>query len=154
VSLSRAGKTKIRQTNYWKKNRMNGWPPERRARQSTAVQPRMKGIHCALQGRLGADVELRRSQSGKDWARLSVGVGEGDEVAWVSVAVFEEKARALVGFTKGVGMYIEGRLSLNTWTGKDGAQRHRSGGHGMARRGPGADWEEPAGEDDEACGGI
>jgi single-stranded DNA-binding protein len=51
----------------------------------------MKGIHCALQGRLGADVELRRSQSGKDWARLSVGVGEGDEVTWVSVAVFEER---------------------------------------------------------------
>ena len=28
--------------------------------------PRMKGIHCALQGRLGADVQLRRSKNGKD----------------------------------------------------------------------------------------
>jgi hypothetical protein len=37
----------------------------------------MRGIHCALEGRLGANVELRRSRSGKDWARLSVGVGEG-----------------------------------------------------------------------------
>ena len=51
----------------------------------------MKGIHCALQGRLGQDVELRTSAAGKDWCRLSVGVGEGDEVTWVSVAVFEEK---------------------------------------------------------------
>ena len=48
----------------------------------------MKGIHCALQGRLGHDVELRRSESGMDWARLSVGVGEGDAATWVSVSVF------------------------------------------------------------------
>jgi hypothetical protein len=38
-------------------------------------------------------VEIRTSAAGKDWARLSVGVGEGDEVTWVSVSVFEEKPR-------------------------------------------------------------
>jgi hypothetical protein len=53
---------------------------------------RMTGIHCALQGRLGVDVEMRRSESGKDRARLSVGVGEVDELTLVSVAVFEKKA--------------------------------------------------------------
>ena len=73
----------------------------------------MKGIHAAIQGRLGADVDLRRSQSGKDWCRLSVGVG----------AVFEEKARALAGLAKDADVYVEGRLWLNTWNGKDGAQR-------------------------------
>jgi hypothetical protein len=52
-------------------------------------------------GRLGADVALRRSASGKDWTGLSVGIGEGHEVIWVSVAVFEEKVRAFAGFTKG-----------------------------------------------------
>ena len=83
----------------------------------------MKGIHCALQGRLGEDVELRNSAAGKDWCRLSVGVGEGDDLTWVSVAVFEEKARALAGLKKGSEVYIEGRLSLDTWTGKDGQQR-------------------------------
>ena len=83
----------------------------------------MKSIHCALQGRLCADMELRQSASGKDWARLSVGVGEGDEVTWVSVAVFEEKARALAGLAKGVEVYVEGRLTMNTWEGKDGQQR-------------------------------
>jgi single-stranded DNA-binding protein len=41
----------------------------------------------------------------------------------VSVAVFEEKARALEGLAKGTELYVEGRLSLNTWTGKDGQQR-------------------------------
>jgi single-stranded DNA-binding protein len=68
----------------------------------------VKGIHCALQGRLGKDVELRTSAAGKDWCRLSVGVGEGGEVTWVSVAVFEEKARALAGLAKGVEVYVEG----------------------------------------------
>jgi hypothetical protein len=61
----------------------------------------MKGIHCALQGRLGQDVELRRSESGKDLCQLSVGVAEGYEVAWVSVSVFEDKARALAGLCQG-----------------------------------------------------
>jgi hypothetical protein len=30
-----------------------------------------------------------------------VGVGEADEITWVSVAVFEEKARELAGLVKG-----------------------------------------------------
>ncbi|MDQ3776549.1 MAG: hypothetical protein M3461_20445 [Pseudomonadota bacterium] len=38
----------------------------------------MKGIYCAPQGRLGQDVELRRSESGKDWRRLSVAVDSPD----------------------------------------------------------------------------
>jgi single-stranded DNA-binding protein len=80
----------------------------------------MKGIHCALQGRLGQNAELRRSVNGKDWCRLSVGVGEGDDLTWVSVAAFEDKARALTGVSKGVEVYVEERLSLSAWTGKDG----------------------------------
>jgi single-stranded DNA-binding protein len=83
----------------------------------------MKGIDCALQGRLGQVVEIRASAAGKDWCRLSVGVIEGNELTWVSVAVFEEKARALAGLAKGVEVYVEGRLTMNTWEGKDGQQR-------------------------------
>jgi single-stranded DNA-binding protein len=41
----------------------------------------------------------------------------------VSVSVFEEKARALAGLSKGTEVDVEGRLSLNAWTGKDGQQR-------------------------------
>ncbi len=41
----------------------------------------------------------------------------------MSVAVFEEKARALAGLTKGSEVYIEGRLTMSTWEGKDGQQR-------------------------------
>lgn len=66
----------------------------------------MTGIHCALQGRLGVDVEMRRSESGKDRAR---GVGEVDELTLVSVAVFEKKARAIEGLATGA-VYCEGRM--------------------------------------------
>ena len=37
--------------------------------------------------------------------------------------VFEEKARALAALAKGAEVYVEGRLSLTAWTGKDGQQR-------------------------------
>jgi hypothetical protein len=45
---------------------------------------------------------------GKDCCRCPWAFGEGDDLTWVSVAVFEEKARALVGLVK---------------AGKDGTQR-------------------------------
>jgi single-stranded DNA-binding protein len=33
------------------------------------------------------------------------------------------RALALAGLAKGAEVYVEGRLSLSTWAGKDGAQR-------------------------------
>ncbi len=69
---------------YWKRCAIT----ERAERESLAEvmgtwksllsSPRMKGIYCAPQGRLGQDVELRRSESGKDWRRLSVAVDSPD----------------------------------------------------------------------------
>jgi single-stranded DNA-binding protein len=41
----------------------------------------------------------------------------------VSIAVFEEKARALAGLKNGAEVYVEGRVTMNTWEGKDGQQR-------------------------------
>ena len=52
----------------------------------------------------------------------------------MSVAVFEEKARALAGLAKGAEVYVEGRLSLNAWTGKDGQQRTGLSWEGDAAR--------------------
>ena len=54
---------------------------------------------------------------------LSVGVGEGNAVTWVSASVFQEKTRALAGLVKGAEVYVEGRFALNRWTRKDGQQR-------------------------------
>jgi single-stranded DNA-binding protein len=50
-------------------------------------------------------------------------IGEGDELTWVSVAVFEEKAPNARGARQGGEVYVEGRLSLNAWTGHDGEKR-------------------------------
>ena len=57
--------------------------------------PRMKGIHGALQ-----DASARTWSCAAEAVRIgagSVGVGEGDDLTWVSVSVFEEKARTLAG---------------------------------------------------------
>lgn len=54
-------------------------------------------------------------------------LGEGEVVTWVSASVFEEKARALAGLTKGAEVYVKGRLSPNTWTGRT-EQAHGVGG--------------------------
>jgi single-stranded DNA-binding protein len=83
----------------------------------------LQGSRASSAVSIRSDVELRRSASGKEWCRLSVDVGEGDALTWVSVSVFEEKARELAGLAKGAEVYVEGCLSLNAWTGKDGQQR-------------------------------
>ena len=85
------------------------------------------GIECALTGFLPRDPdELRSSKTGLPWLSFSVGVGEGDGKQWVGVVVFGELAEAIAPrLYKGGKVYIEGRLSLDKWRGKDGQQQHR-----------------------------
>jgi single-strand DNA-binding protein len=92
------------------------------------VTATMRGIHAAFEGRLGRDAELRTTRQGKSWLAASIAVdieGEGDAlITWVRVAYFEEDAGSLVGtLQKGVEVYCEGRLRLDTWTAKDGLKR-------------------------------
>jgi single-strand DNA-binding protein len=84
----------------------------------------ISGIECAFIGRLGKDPELRHSQAGKPWLPLNIAVGEKEDITWVKVAVFRDKATQL-GSTlhKGDRVYVEGRISLNTWTDQQGQQR-------------------------------
>jgi single-stranded DNA-binding protein len=83
------------------------------------------GIECAFIGRLPADAELKTyGQDNRPMGALRVGVGEGENVQWVGVATFGANAHALVtGLTKGNRVYVEGRIKLEAWTGKDGVQR-------------------------------
>jgi single stranded DNA-binding protein len=84
----------------------------------------MNGIEAALTGRLGTEPELKISQAGKPWAAFNVGVGDGDNVQWVRIAVFGERARELSAVLhKGDRVYVEGAIRLNEWTGKDGEKR-------------------------------
>ena len=85
----------------------------------------MSGIEAAFFGALGRDAELKTSHAGKPYLRLNVRVGDGDAVQWVNVTCFDEKAIAVADkMLKGASTYVEGRLSLDEWTGKDGTKRH------------------------------
>jgi single-strand DNA-binding protein len=86
----------------------------------------MNRIEAAFFGRVGQPPELRTSQAGKPWARLSIAVGQGDEDAeWLSVAVFGDLAKRVSNtLHKGDRVYVEGTLKLERWT-KDGAERCR-----------------------------
>jgi single-strand DNA-binding protein len=86
----------------------------------------VKGIQCAFTGKLGQDAELKTSKSGKPWLSFHVAVDEASEEAttWIRVAAFGQLATELhPGLKKGTEVYIEGRLRLDSWTGKDGRER-------------------------------
>jgi single-strand DNA-binding protein len=87
----------------------------------------MKGIQCAFTGTLGQDAELKTSKSGKPWSSFSVAVDmEASEEAttWLRVAVFGALATRLYPeLKKGTEVYCEGRLKLDSWTGRDGRER-------------------------------
>lgn len=81
------------------------------------------GIEAALIGRVGQDPTLRTSAAGKPWLAVSVAVDNGESPQWVSVAIFGGRAVELSeSLKKGDKLYVEGRLSLRTWT-KDGEQK-------------------------------
>ena len=84
----------------------------------------MNNIEAELIGRLGTEPELKTSQAGKPWAAFNVGVGDGDNIQWVRIAVFGERAQELSAILhKGDRVYVEGAIRLNEWTGKDGEKR-------------------------------
>jgi hypothetical protein len=85
----------------------------------------MSGIESAFFGALGADAEQKTSKAGKQYVRLRVRVGDGDGAQWVSVMSFDADAIAAAErLIKGARVYIEGRISLDEWTGQDGNKRH------------------------------
>jgi single-strand DNA-binding protein len=86
----------------------------------------MKGIQSAFTGRLGQDPELKTSKHGNPWLSFSVAVDETSEeaITWVRVAVFGQLATDLhPDLKKATEVYVEGRLRLESWTGRDGRER-------------------------------
>jgi single-strand DNA-binding protein len=82
-------------------------------------------IEAAFFGTLGRDAEAKTSAKGKQYVRLAVRIGDGDDVQWVQVTSFDPDALAAAErLVKGAKVYVEGRLTLDEWTGSDGAQRH------------------------------
>jgi single-stranded DNA-binding protein len=52
-----------------------------------------------------------------------VGVGEGDVVQWVPVALFGATAEAVATLATGSSVSVEGKIKLDRWQTKDGEQR-------------------------------
>lgn len=83
--------------------------------------------HCTIQGRLTADTELRRTDSGKAVVSFTIandkpgkdrGASFVDCVAWEKTGEFINKY-----FTKGSAIIVEGRLESRQYDTKDGQKR-------------------------------
>lgn len=84
----------------------------------------MSNIEAAFFGSLGRDAETKTSKAGKDYVRLAVRVGDGDDAQWINVVSFDLEAIANASkLVKGARVYCEGSLKLDKWTGQDGAER-------------------------------
>jgi single-strand DNA-binding protein len=88
----------------------------------------MDGLTVAFIGRTGTDAELRWTQNGTALVNVSVLVQDSkaadSQGQWVRVGRFGEDVEDLVQqLVKGVEVYVEGRLKLNTWQASDGTQR-------------------------------
>lgn len=88
----------------------------------------MRGIEAAAQGRLGGDPEFKLAKNGTlPLLTFSVAVDDGGADAppiWLRVTAFKDVAEAMrERLTKGARVYCEGRLSLDRFTDKNGAER-------------------------------
>lgn len=89
-----------------------------------------------LIGRLGNDPEIKQMQNGKSVARLSVATSESwkdknsgekkEKTEWHRVVIFNEGLVNVVQqyLKKGAQIYIEGQLSTNKYTDKDGQEKY------------------------------
>lgn len=123
-------------------------------------------------GNLGADPELRQTQSGTAVCQLSVATNEQwkdqsgtpqERTEWHRVVVFGRQAENVAKYlSKGRSVYVEGRIQTRGWTGDDGQKRYTteivaqtvqflSGGGGSSGGGGGYS-EPPPPSDDYAAG--
>lgn len=88
-----------------------------------------------LIGRLGADPEVRRMQSGDSVVNLRIATSESwrdkqsgekrEKTEWHSVVIFNENlAKVAEGYLrKGSMVHVEGQIQTRKWQDKDGADR-------------------------------
>lgn len=81
-----------------------------------------------FEGRLGADVETRFTAQGKAVASFSVatttGFGDREKTTWVKCVMFGALAEGKIKdyLLKGQQVFVSGELSMNEFTGRDGAK--------------------------------
>ncbi len=84
-----------------------------------------------LQGRLGADPELRTTPTGTEVATVNIAVDRDRKDAdgnrqsdWVTIVAWKGTAKFLCQyFQKGRVVIVDGRLQMRNWTDKDGNKR-------------------------------
>ena len=87
----------------------------------------MPQINCAhITGRLLRDPELKYGTTGKAYIKTGLavddGFGEKKKTYFMDVAIFGDMAERLhPELTKGVPVYVEGRLTIDEWEAKDGS---------------------------------
>jgi single-strand DNA-binding protein len=83
-----------------------------------------------LIGNLGKDPEIKETESGKTFARLSLATNEKykgeSKTTWHNIVVWDEKkAEILEDYCrKGSKLYVEGKLEMRKWTDKDDIERY------------------------------
>lgn len=77
-------------------------------------------ISAALIGSLTKDADRRQSKADKPFVILNVAAGDEQ---YVSVLVFGAAVDAVAELPKGAKVFVEGSISLSTWTTSDGTAR-------------------------------
>jgi single-strand DNA-binding protein len=87
-------------------------------------------IVASIYGRAARDGELRTSQSGKPWCRVSVACEAGvdretgdSRTQWLTVVAFGRQAEELAKIEKGQAISAIGRVEINRWRTQDGQER-------------------------------
>lgn len=87
----------------------------------------MNGIHAAIEGRI-TEPELKYTPTGQAILQFSVVAYDAKATAdtepeWVRVSVWGDRAEELAPvLKKGAEVYLEGRMRLNKWTDREGAE--------------------------------
>lgn len=89
----------------------------------------VNSIH--ILGNLGADPELRSTNSGAQVCefRVAVNTGSGDsqETEWFTVICWDKLAEACAQYLKkGREVFVEGRIKTRSWEGDDGQRRFKT----------------------------
>ena len=83
---------------------------------------------CVI-GRIGKDIELRRTQSGKAVTNFSLAVdrdGKDAGTDWFDVVAWDKTAEFLGRYcAKGRKIGVDGRLQARDWTDQDGNKRYK-----------------------------
>lgn len=82
--------------------------------------------HIVLQGHMGRDPELRRSQDGKPIANFSVATKDRNDTEWHNVVAFGKTAEFVEQyFKKGSKITVFGKIKYRTWE-KDGEKKYKT----------------------------